>query len=102
MFKDKALIMYGLEYPKIVEMLPNEFPEVKVDERRAGSVFLLEDGSILLLEYESNNRITENMYKYIDYVLRISRKYYEENKSIKKVNVAVTQVTLKKQMITLI
>jgi sporulation-control protein spo0M len=29
------------------------------------------------------------MYKYIDYVLRISRKYYEEDKSIKKVNVAV-------------
>ncbi len=50
---------------------------------------MLEDGSILLLEYESNNRITENMYKYIDYVLRISRKYYEENKSIKKINVAV-------------
>ncbi|KZL88568.1 transcriptional regulator [Clostridium magnum] len=89
MFKDKALIMYGLDYPKIVEMLPNEFPEVKADERRADSVFLLEDGSILLLEYESNNRIIENMYKYIDYVLRISRKYYEENKSIKKVNVAV-------------
>ncbi|AWI04890.1 hypothetical protein [Clostridium drakei] len=89
MFKDKALIMYGLDYPKIVEMLPNEFPEVKADERRADSVFLLEDGSILLLEYESNNRITENMYKYIDYVLRISRKYYEEDKSTKKVNVAV-------------
>ncbi|WP_411682821.1 transcriptional regulator [Clostridium thailandense] len=89
MFKDKVLIMYGLDYPKIVEMLPNEFPEVKADERRADSVFLLEDGSILLLEYESNNRITENMYKYIDYVLRISRKYYEENKSIKNINVAV-------------
>jgi len=89
MFKDKALAMYGLDYPKIVEMLPNEFSEVKADERRADSVFLLEDGSILLLEYESNNRITENMYKYIDYVLRISRKYYEENKEIKKVNVAV-------------
>lgn len=29
------------------------------------------------------------MYKYIDYVLRISRKYYEENKSVKKINVAV-------------
>jgi len=89
MFKDKALIMYGLDYPKIVEMLPNEFPEVKADERRADSVFLLEDNSILLLEYESNNRITENMYKYIDYVLRISKRYYDENKSIKKVNVAV-------------
>lgn len=89
MFKDKALIMYGLDYPKIVEMLPNEFPEVKADERRADSVFLLEDDSILLLEYESNNRIAENMYKYIDYVLRISRKYYEEDKSIRKVNVAV-------------
>jgi hypothetical protein len=89
MFKDKALIMYGLDFPKIVEMLPNEFPEVKADERRADSVFLLEDGSILLLEYESNNIITENMYKYIDYVLRISRKYYEESKIIKKVNVAV-------------
>jgi hypothetical protein len=27
MFKDKALVMYGLDYPKIVEMLTNEFPQ---------------------------------------------------------------------------
>lgn len=88
-FKDKALNMYGLNYPKIVEMLPNEFPQVKADERRADSIFLLADGSILLLEYESNSRIVENMYKYIDYVLRISNRFYKEHKEIVKVNVAV-------------
>ena len=60
MFKDQVLDMYGLKFPKIISMLPNEFPAVKVDEKRADNVFLLEDGTILLLEYESNSRITEN------------------------------------------
>lgn len=46
-------------------MLPTEFPSVRADERRADTVFLLEDDSILLLEYESNERFLDNHLKYL-------------------------------------
>lgn len=88
-YKDQALDVYGLEFPKIKDMLPNEFPQVKADEKRADSIFLLADGSILLLEYESNNRVKENMLKYLDYSIRIIDKYRREEKIFKKVYVAV-------------
>lgn len=88
-YKDQALTSYGLDFPKIVRMLPNEFPQVKVDEKKADSVFLLEDDSVLLLEYESNNRIKENFIKYGEYIIRIINRYYRESREIKTVNMAV-------------
>lgn len=92
MYRDTALDMYGLEelnLPKIKTILPNNFPEIKVDEKRSDTVFLLEDESILLLEYESNNKINDNMYKYIDYILRIGSKYYTEDKVVKNIKIVV-------------
>lgn len=88
-YKDKALSVYGLNYPKIVEMIPSDLPEVKADEKRADSIFLLEDGSILLLEYESNRRVEENMFKYLDYTVRILRRYFDETKKFPKIHIAV-------------
>ncbi|MNN08247.1 hypothetical protein D3C76_909630 [compost metagenome] len=88
-YKDKALNVYGLNYPKIVEMIPSDLPEVKADEKRADSIFLLEDGSILLLEYESNKRVEENMFKYLDYTVRILRRYFEETKDFPRIHIAV-------------
>ncbi|MCH4200658.1 MAG: transcriptional regulator [Clostridium tyrobutyricum] len=88
-YKDKAFNVYGLHYPKIKEMLPNEFPQVTADEKRADTVFLLEDDSILLLEYESNSRFKYNMLKYMDYILRIQRRYLKEKNILKQIRVAV-------------
>ncbi len=89
LYKNQVLKIYQLDYPKIKEVLPNNFPQIKVDERRADNVFLLEDESILLLEYETNSRIIENHLKYSEYVLRIVNRYYKEDNQIKKVHVAV-------------
>jgi hypothetical protein len=89
MYKDKTLDFLGLNLPKIKEMLPNSFPAVKTDERRADNIFKLEDDSILLLEYESNSRITENMLKYLDYTNRILSRYYTEDKKLVKVRLVV-------------
>lgn len=88
-YKEKALSVYGLNYPKIIDMLPTDLPEVKADEKRADSIFLLEDGSILLLEYESNRRVEENMFKYLDYAVRILRKYFDETKEFPKIHIAI-------------
>lgn len=89
LYKNQALSVYGFDFPVIKEMIPNEFPEVKADAKRADSIFMLEDGSILLLEYESNNRIAENHLKYIDYSFRIVNRFYKETKEIKQVHVAI-------------
>ena len=57
LYKDKALDVFGIEnIPKIKQLLPNEFPQVRADEKRSDTLFLMEDGSILMLEFESNNR----------------------------------------------
>lgn len=90
LYKDEALNVFGIgKIPKIKQLLPNEFPQVRADEKRSDTLFLLEDDSILMLEFESNNRIIENHLKYIDYGLRILNRYYETKKKIKKLRVIV-------------
>lgn len=70
LYQNQALDVYGLHgLPRIKALLPTEFPSVRADERRADTVFLLEDDSILLLEYESNERFLDNHLKYLDYCL---------------------------------
>lgn len=90
LYRDEALDVFGIEnIPKIKQLLPNEFPQVRADEKRSDTLFLMEDDSILMLEFESNNRIIENHLKYIDYGLRILNRYYETEKKIKKLRVVV-------------
>ena len=38
-FKDQALEVYGINLPKIKEMLPNNFPVINADETRADNIF---------------------------------------------------------------
>ena len=90
LYKDEALDVFGIEnIPKIKQLLPNEFPQVRADEKRSDTLFLMEDDSILMLEFESNNRVIENHLKYIDYGLRILNRYYETERKIKKLKVIV-------------
>ena len=75
LYEDVTLDVFGLnKIPKIKELLPNVFPEVSTDEKRSDTVFQLEDGSILMMEYESNNRFNENHLKYMRYAHRILQK----------------------------
>lgn len=90
LYENQALEVYGLhDLPKIKQLLPNEYPMVRADEKRSDTLFLLEDGSILMLEYESNSRVVENHLKYLDYAYRILYKYYKEQKQIKHIRIVV-------------
>jgi hypothetical protein len=90
LYKDEALDVFGItDSTKIKELLPNEFPKVRADERRSDTLFLMEDDSILMLEFESNNRVIENHLKYIDYGLRILNRYYDAERKIKQIRVVV-------------
>jgi hypothetical protein len=53
LYRNQALEVYGLtNLPKIKELLPSQYPSVQADEKRSDTLFFLEDGSILMLEYE--------------------------------------------------
>ncbi|MFP3670760.1 transcriptional regulator, partial [Priestia sp. SIMBA_032] len=80
---DKGLEAYGLKgYPRIKELLLNEFSRVRADQRRSDTLFEMEDGSILMLEYESNTRFLENHLKYMDYANQIMYRYYNKRKEL--------------------
>lgn len=90
LYEDVTLDVFGLKgFPKIKELLPNDFPEVTADGNRSDTVFQLEDGSILMLEYESSTRFVENHLKYIGYAHRISKRYFQKEKDIKKIRIVV-------------
>lgn len=90
LYKDSALKVFHLDdFPKPITLLNNEFPRVTADEKRSDTLFLLEDDSLLMLEYESNSRFVENHLKYLEYAHRILGRYYSEEKKIKKIRVVV-------------
>ena len=57
-YENKSLAAYGLNLPKIKMLLPTNYPVVTAKEIYADNAFLLEDNSLLILEYESNPRMT--------------------------------------------
>lgn len=89
LFKDQLLDVYGLHLPRIKERLSGDLPEVQANVKVSDSVFLLEDGTILVLEFESNRKFEENHLKYAEYVVRLARRYYNETNKMKVIHVAV-------------
>ena len=76
-FKGKSLKVYGLDIPKVKEILPTNIPRIKANELRIDNVFLLEDGSIAVIDYESEYK-RENKHKYINYVNEVVAYYNKE------------------------
>ncbi len=89
-YRDKGLEAYGLKgFPRIKELLLNEFSRVRADQRRSDTLFEMEDGSILMLEYESNTRFLENHLKYMDYANQIMYRYYNKKKELPDIRIVV-------------
>lgn len=78
-FKDKSLKVYGLDIPEIKQILPTNLPAVQLNEMRLDNLFLLADGSIAVIDYESSAK-WENYLKYINYIVRILERYKQEEK----------------------
>lgn len=75
--KNKSLAVYGINIPRIVNVLPTNLPVIKANELRIDNLFELEDGTFALLDYESDYR-QENKIKYLDYIVRILRRYEKD------------------------
>ena len=88
-YQNKSLAVYGLDVPKIKQLLPSSYPVVTATETHADTVFLLEDEtSVLILEYESSPRMTDFL-KYSKYVVNTLERLYSEGYNIENVIVAV-------------
>ncbi|MCM1082382.1 MAG: hypothetical protein NC393_06480 [Clostridium sp.] len=75
--KEKSFKAYGLDIPKIVQVLPTNLPEITANELRIDNLFLLEDGTVAIVDYESEYK-TENKIKYISYITRVLERYRRE------------------------
>ena len=55
--RNRSLSVYGIDVPKIVDVRPTNLPAIETNEKRMDNLFLLEDGSYALLDYESDYRV---------------------------------------------
>ena len=80
-FKEKSFATYGLDLPKIKAVLPTNLPAVFANEMRIDNVFLLEDDSVAIVDYESEDKVS-NRIKYVNYIGRFLQRYYQDEKKI--------------------
>lgn len=86
--KNRSLSVYGIHVPKIVDVRPTNLPAVETNEKRMDNLFLLEDGSYALLDYESNYCVG-NKVKYAGYVLRMMRRLQKEGIDITSLRIRI-------------
>jgi len=87
-YRNKSFEALGLDLPKIKEVLPTQLPSVSAAEVRADNIFLLEDGRILIVDYESKSKL-ENFIKYLGYVHGILKLRFNPDKKICDITMAV-------------
>lgn len=86
--RNRSLSVYGIHVPKIVDVRPTNLPAIETNEKRMDNLFLLEDGSYALLDYESDYRVS-NKVKYAGYVLRLLRRLEKEGIDIKNLRIRI-------------
>lgn len=75
--KNHSFSAYGVNMPRIVRVMPTNLPEVTADELRIDNLFLLEDESIAIVDYESTY-LEQNKIKYAGYLQRVMKRCYRE------------------------
>lgn len=70
-----------------MDVLPTNLPTIEANELRLDNLFLLEDGSLALVDYESTYA-DENKIKYLNYIVRTIKRNMKQN-SRKKIRMIV-------------
>lgn len=76
---NKSLEVYGIKVPRIIGVLKTNLPQVEANELRIDDLFLLEDESIAIIDYESDYKVRDKI-KYLNYITRVLAKLEKENK----------------------
>ena len=74
-YKEKSFAAYGINLPPIRELLPTNLPKISANEKDIDNLFLLEDGTYAIVDYESEFKKL-NKIKYLNYIARVMEKYY--------------------------
>lgn len=80
--KNKSFEVYGIHLPAIKEVLPTSLPEIAANELRIDNIFLLEDESLAIVDYESSYK-PEDKIKYINYIARVLKKLFPSRKDLR-------------------
>ena len=79
-YKEKSFAVYGIDLPPIRELLPTNLPKISANEKDIDNLFLLEDGTYAIVDYEAEYKKL-NKIKYLNYIARVMEKYYKENEN---------------------
>ena len=72
--KGKSLAAFGLPHLKIMDILPTNLPAIESNELRLDNLFLLSDGALAIIDYESSFD-RENFVKYLNYIARVIKRF---------------------------
>ena len=78
-FKGKSFRVYGLDLPEVRKVLPTNIPTIKANELRLDNLFELADGSVAIVDYESEY-CNDDKVKYLNYLTGIANRYLKEKK----------------------
>ena len=78
----------GLQIAPLERNEPTELPAVEVNDMMMDNLFLLTDGSYVIIDYESEYR-EENKIKYLGYIARLMKRLYNQVKKVPALQVAV-------------
>ena len=87
-FKGKSFDAYGVNLPRIIDSRPTELAIVEANELRMDRLFLLEDNSYLLVDYESDYSEAKK-FKYMGYIARLMKTLYNELKYYPQIRVLI-------------
>lgn len=79
-YKEKSFAAYGIDLPPIRELLPTDLPKIAANEKNIDNLFLLEDGTYAIVDYESVYK-KANKIKYLNYIARVMEKYFKEDET---------------------
>lgn len=79
-YKEKSFVAYGIDLPPIRELLPTDLPKIAANEKSIDNLFLLEDGTYAIVDYESVYK-KSNKIKYLNYIARVMEKYFKEDEA---------------------
>ena len=77
--RGKTFRVYGLDIPEVKAVLPTNIPAVRANELRLDNLFELADGTVALVDYESDYK-EEDKVKYLNYLAGIADRYKRERK----------------------
>lgn len=79
-YKEKSFAAYGIDLPPIRELLPTNLPKISANEKDIDNLFLLDDGTYAIVDYESEFKKL-NKIKYLNYIARVMEKYYRKDEN---------------------